>query len=174
MRRKPEPRLVLTRKSDNDKRQLIGDLPPLRDLAALAGRAGYEPYSKHKLRPRAFGLEPFDGVPEDTTYCDGHADFSNEDFMKIPTLLRRGIMSGLIGDKMAQGDPKLVWTVDDNGWVYEGRITHQGRAIYHGYPLLPGDAMATKVIARFSRWVTTNGTSIENEALRAAQERYRG
>jgi len=97
---------------------------------------------------------------------------------KIPRLIQRGIISGLIGDKQAQGDPKIFWTVDDNGWVYEARITTPSRAVYHGYPLLPGDAMAIKVISRFSRWTLGDGElqnndSLAREALRAAQERYR-
>jgi hypothetical protein len=36
--------------------------------------------------------------------------------------------------------------------VYEARLTSKARAIYHGYPLLPGDPVANKVISRFRDW----------------------
>ena len=60
-RRKPDPRLVVARSSDNDKRRLREPIPTNAWLLALADRASFEGYSKHKLQPRAFGLEPFTG-----------------------------------------------------------------------------------------------------------------
>lgn len=182
--RRPQRRTLAPRRSDNDKRELAAH--PLRqaDLARLADRASYEPYAKHKLHPRAFGLDPVPTISEDPTYCDGHAQFEPSDMARIPLLLRRGIFAGLIGQQGAPDDPRTLWTIDATGWIFEGRITHPGRAAYHGYPLLPGDAMATKVISRFEQWVC--GTPAEllyecdqmtrNEGiaiLTAAQERYR-
>jgi hypothetical protein len=179
MRRKPARKLSLLRRSHNDHRRLIDNLPQRRHREALVARITYEGYGKHKMHPRAFGLEPVPGVSEDATYCDGHAGFRPEDMVRIGTLVRRGIMAGLIGDKVSQNDPGLFWTIDDNGWVYEARITLPGRAIYHGYPLLPGDAMATKIIGRLSRWIGLEEARLEIDplvdgALRAAQELYRG
>lgn len=179
MRRKPDRRLITVRRSNNDKRELVENIPSLANRQALVNRVTYEPHSKHKSRPRAFGLEPLGAVSEDATYCDGHAGFEPQDTNRIPQLVWRGITAGLIGAKQAQGDPKVIWTVDDNGWVYEARLTMPSRAVYHGYPLLPGDAMAIKVISRFSRWVLGDGSELQGNdpvarvALDAAQERYR-
>lgn len=182
--RRPERRALTPRRSDNDKRELAA-LPLLaEDLARLAERVDYEPYAKHKLHPRAFGLDPIPTVSDDPTYCDGHAQFEPKDMRRIPSLLRRGIFAGLIGHQGAPYDPRTLWTIDATGWVFEGRITHPGRAIYHGYPLLPGDAMAAKVIGRFERWVYETSrqdlytcdrmTRDEGIAiLSAAQERYK-
>lgn len=75
-----------------------------------------------------------------------------DDITKVPILLERGILVGLTSDTESAGKPRLIWTVDDNGWVYEARLTNAGAGLYHGYPLLPGDAMAIKVVARFSDW----------------------
>src|SRR5271169_324862 len=125
-RRKPDKRLEILRSSDNDKRRLREPLPEKDWLAALAKRASFQGYSKHKLNPRAFGLEPFTGSRDDATYCDGHAQFGPAD---------------LIGHNDAQGDPTLIWAVDDNGWIYEGRITIPGRTLYHGYPVLRTEAI---------------------------------
>jgi hypothetical protein len=44
--------------------------------------------------------------------------------------------------------PKLLWTIDASGWIFELRITNSGQAEYHGYPLLPGDAFARHVLAK--------------------------
>jgi hypothetical protein len=89
-------------------------------------------------------------------------------------------MANLVSENTIQGDHKLVWMVDDNGWIHEARITTPGRGDYHGYPLLPGDAMATKILTRFANWALDEERPLAaddptaREALRAAQERYRG
>ena len=67
-RRRPDSRLVAHRSSDNVKRALE-PAPNPATLTALAERVCYEPYAKHKLAPRAFGLEPMAGISEDTSYC---------------------------------------------------------------------------------------------------------
>lgn len=151
--RKPERRLTTARRSDNDKRALA-DLPlASAALAGLAERVDYEAYAKHKLNPRAFGLEPIPAISDDPTYCDGHAGFAPEDVGRVKGLLRRGVFAGLIGRPGVPEEPRTLWTLDESGWIFEGRITHPGRAIYHGYPILPGDAIAAKVTSRFQSWL---------------------
>lgn len=68
-------------------------------------------------------------------------------------LLIRGIRAGLFGDLVSNGDPTMLWTIDESGWIYELRLTVAGQALYHGYPLLPSNALGRKVIARFEAWV---------------------
>jgi hypothetical protein len=170
-RRKPPRRIAVARHSDNEKRRLCEPPPDLEFRRSLAARAHFEGFGKHKLEPRAFGLEP---VPfgEDDTYCDGHAGFSPADVARLPQLLQRGIWAGLIGHNYKQGDPTLIWTVDDNGWIYEGRITIPSQALYHGYPILPSDAFGKMVIARYTHWVYDQDDNQLIETLRNAQERY--
>jgi hypothetical protein len=92
---------------------------------------------------------------------------------RTPELLRRGIEAGLIGANENQGDPTLLWTIDDNGWIYEARITSPGNALYHAYPVLPGEAIARKVIARFRvRAYELNDQTLIG-AFQRAQEKYR-
>lgn len=150
--RRPPTRTNANRHGTNVKRQLR--TPPLDDaaLAALMARASYEAYAKHKRNPRAFGLNPIPGISIDPTYCDEHAGFTPEDVSRISALLSRGILTGLTSEPGGSGVPRLLWTVDDNGWVYEARLTNEGQALYHGYPLLPGDPVANKVISRFRDW----------------------
>jgi hypothetical protein len=172
VRRKPDPRLVVARSSNNDKRRLREPLPADAWLLSLADRAVFEGYAKHKLRPRAFGLEPFTGQREDATYCDGHAGFTRADMPRAPILLRRGILSGLVGDNDSQGDPTLIWTVDDNGWIYEGRVTIPGRAVYHAYPVLRSEAVARAVIARYIQYAYDRGMAALLPSVQQLQGRY--
>lgn len=72
---------------------------------------------------------------------------------RAPILLQRGILAGLIGAKVSQGDPTLLWTVDDSGWIYECRLTIPGAATYHGYPVLPNEAISRAVIVRYLSYV---------------------
>ena len=88
-------------------------------------------------------------------------------------------MAALWSESASHGDPRILWTVDDNGWIYEMRITVPGRAQYHGYPILPNDAFARKIISRFIDWASSlSETEIENDplarrAMSEVQEKYR-
>jgi hypothetical protein len=148
---KPAPRLVVERASDNQKRELRTPAPNAADRATLAARLAYAGSAKHKLKPRAFGLDPAPRDADDTL-CDGHAGFTPEDMPRALDVLKRGVLAGLIGHNDKQGDPTILWAIDDNGWIYEARITTPTQGIYHAYPLLPADAFAKKVIARYRGW----------------------
>lgn len=143
----------MTRDGRNKERRLVEPAPDQTYREALAGRAEYGASPKHKHGPYKFGLSPYTGAKEDSTFCDAHADFRPTDMDRIPGLLLRGISAGLIGKGDAKGDPPLLWTVDDNGWIYEARITNPGQALYHAYPVLLNEAIARKVIERYSLWV---------------------
>jgi hypothetical protein len=169
--RKPKKRLVVERSSDNDKRCLREPRPTAKTCVALAARVRFEGSGKHKLAPRAFGLDPA-ASDEDDTYCDGHAGFTPGDVTRVPVLLTRGILAGLVGHNDKQGDPTLIWTIDDNGWIYEGRITIPSQAIYHGYPLLPSDAFAKIVIARYAEWAYDQDDPQPVTAVQNAMGRY--
>lgn len=171
MAKRPKRRLVTESSSDNDKRQLREPMPTTAGLCALAARASYAGSGKHKEQPRAFDLEPAASDADDT-FCDGHAGFTPEDMARVPALVERGITAGLIGHNDKQGDPTIIWTVDDDGWIYEGRITTPTQAVYHGYPLLPSDAFAKKVIARYTEHVYTPGNTHLLSSLEQAMERY--
>lgn len=176
MRRKPPPRVLQPRLSENEKRDLSPTLPSMDDRADLRARATYAGYAKHKRDPYAWGLEPFHGRAPDRTFCED-SGFGIADQVRIPQLLRRGIDAGLFGDLIRQGDPTMLWTLDDDGWIYELRQTIPGRAVYHGYPLLPTNALGRKVIARFESWYLSRPRAQRQPvilaALRGAQERYR-
>ena len=176
MRRRPPRRALQPRLSDNEKRDLSPTIPSIEERDALSARATYAGYAKHKRDPYAWGLEPFAGYAPDRSFCED-VGFRMVDAARTVDLLRRGITAGLFGDLYRHDEPTMLWTVDDNGWIYELRHTVPGRAIYHGYPLIPTNALGRKVIARFEAWLFSiprrQRSAILVDALRAAQERYR-
>ncbi len=139
---------------------------------ALADRTRFEGSGKHKLEPRAFGLEPAPSDADDT-YCDGHADFRPADIQRVPGLIRRGIRASLLDGRTSQDDPLLFWTIDDNGWIYEFKLTNPGQSVYHGYPVLPTDPLAKAVIRRYGDWVRDQNDAALTNSLAAALELYR-
>ena len=147
-RKKPAPRVVTQRSRNNANRRLIAALPTAASRVELSARVTYGGYSKHKYNPTAYGLSPYAGQDEERTYCDEHAHFDKGDIHRIPALLVRGVMLGLWSDQNNGDAPSLLWTLDESGWIFELRITNSGQALYHGYPVLPGDAFARHVLVR--------------------------
>ncbi|HYD23819.1 MAG TPA: hypothetical protein VEB68_03415 [Croceibacterium sp.] len=178
MRKKPDKRVIDERVADNQKRRLLLEMPARTLREQLADRITYEGSGAHKADPYSWGIEPYRGRRRDRTYCDLHARFKFKDRLRIQRLLRRGVIGGLISDHALKGDPSMLWTIDDNGWIYELRITNPGHAIYHGYPVLPSDPLARKIIARLSAWASDEAeervedTEILEAALLAAERRY--
>ena len=157
------------RKSDNYKRRL--DPSPDPDaLLKLSQIAVYVGISKHKYAPLAFGLEQYTGAKdEDRTMCDRDADFGVQDMTRAQTILRNGIAAGLVGKDNGK---RMVWGIDQTGWVFEARITNPTQHIYHGYPVRASEAVAEYVLARFATWCSSHGSERDKAVLKAAQDRY--
>ena len=170
---KPPSRTARVRASSNDPRRLSVAPPTPEERAELAARATFAPYGKHKRHPGAYGLDPYSGQQEDPSYCDEHASFGPGDMKRAPTILRRGIDAGLFGKVNKKDDPGLLWSVDDNGWIYEAQITNPGYAVYHAYPVLPNEAIARKVLMRYADYVAGSGDPGLAASLQAAQRRYK-
>ena len=156
-RTRPTARVRPQRSRENVKREVSANQPLTADCAALFARASYGPYSKHKYHPHAYGLLPYTGGDAERTYCDEHAGFGLADRTRVPTLLERGIHLGLWSERIVDDVPALLWTIDDNGWIYELRITNSVQAEYHGYPVLPGDAFAQVILAHARQIAFTVG-----------------
>ncbi len=178
-RKKPTPRVVVERSRNNANRRLIASLPDTASRVELSARVTYGGYSKHKLNPTAYNLSPYAGQDEERTYCDAHANFGKESLHRIPALLVRGVMLGLWSDQNNGDAPSLLWTLDEGGWIFELRITNSVQAQYHGYPVLPGDAFARRVLIR-AREVAFNESEFPvdkdpgvHAAIAAAETFYR-
>ena len=160
------------RHSDNIKRRLMLN-PDKRIIGVLIKRACYGGYAKHKRHPAHFGMVPDRGLHEgDATLCDEHAGFGPQDCKRIPVLLRRGARAGLLGQDCRAGIPRVLWTIDDNGWIYEARLTNHVACEYHGYPIRPSEAIARQVYERFSQWVEDCGVKEDRRAMIQCKVRY--
>ena len=164
--KKPAKRPVMPpRGSNNDKRRLIRNPEPGR-IELLLKSVRYQGYSKHKLWPHLFGLEPFRGKRGDATLCDKHANFRPEDFGSIDDMIKRGLRAGLVGHK------ELIWAIADNGWIYEARVTNVGQTEYHGYPVRDSEAIAEPVYRRFAAWAQESGDQVARLAAENCKRRY--
>lgn len=126
----------------------------------------YQGSPKHKRHPHRFGLEPFNGDRDDATLCD-EADFLPEHMNDIHALIQRGIRAGLIGHTA-----RLLWTVADDGWIFEARETNRETTEFHGYPILPEESIARLVFDRFANWAERHGTPADRSAATACRLRY--
>jgi len=165
--KKPKPRIdIPPRNSDNVKRRLHA-APDAALIARLSGAARYAGYAKHKAAPEAFGLEPHRKPRGDGTLCDRDAGFTPSQVPSIPRLLRRGIQAGLIGES-----PRIIWTIGDDGWIFEGRITNAEQDEYHGYPVRPTEPIAEAVYRRYLIWAGVYGNLEDKEAASRCQAMY--
>lgn len=165
--KKPPRRIdIPPRDSDNAKRRLHPAPDPAL-MERLCGAARYAGYAKHKAAPADFGLPPYNKPRGDATLCDGHARFTPSQVSSIPRLLRRGIRAGLIGDS-----PRIIWTVGDDGWIFEGRITNAEQDEYHGYPVRPTEPIAEPVYRRYAHWAQVRGDEQDREAAARCRAMY--
>jgi hypothetical protein len=164
MKRPPKRPIDIQRNSDNCKRKLVEDSDIEINKRRLSN-AFFKGYAKHKAYPRAFGLPPFQAERGDATLCDRDAGFQSTDSHRIPDLLQRGITAGLIGERM-------IWTIDDNGWIYELRLTNRGTDEYHGYPVRSTEAIAEIVFRRYEEWAKSQRPGSDVDAVEACRDRY--
>jgi hypothetical protein len=141
-------------------------------LDSLEARAVYNGIPKHKEEPLKFGLPLYTGRRGDETLCDRDAGFTPDERNTVPPLLIRGIRAGLVGHIERQGVPTILWSVSDQGWIFEARITNVGLADYHGYPVRPSESIAEQVYRRFLDWARVQGTDLDRKAAANCRALY--
>lgn len=161
---RPKTRSNLPPRSDEKRKRCLDDAVSQDMLTARFKGIRYKGSSKHKRCPHLYGLEPFKGPRGDATLCDEHAGWQRSSEDRIPRLLGRARDAALVGS--------LIWTVDDNGWIYELQSTNSEQNEHHGYPLRPTDPFAEKIINRFATWAARHGTDQDIQAARACKARY--
>lgn len=157
MKQPPKGPELPPRKSDNHKRRLKKDVK-LEVVLDLLARVFYKGHPKHKRHPHLFGLEPFNGNRGDSTLCDEDANFDLTRMAEVPSLIERGLRARLVGSNA------LLWTVADDGWIFEGRLTNPVTLEYHGYPVRQNEAIAKKVCFRYWEWAFISGGETDQEA----------
>jgi len=110
--------------------------------AALAERTTYVGSALHKSKPGNYGFQPPVNPRAWKSICDGLRVILAEE---ARDLFRRGIVTGMFSDFEDGELPKYVWSVDDDGEVYEAKIS-PGSNSYKGYRLEEEDAMRDTVL----------------------------
>ena len=82
-------------------------------------------------------------------------------------MMHRGIRAGLIGHT-----GRILWTIADDGWIFEARETNRDVSEFHGYPVLPEEAIAGLVFGRFAAWSDGHGTATDRAARDSCRSRY--
>ena len=129
------------RNANNPKRRIApqGSFDP----DHLVRRPRYLGSPHHKKYPADYGFNPPTAPRPHKSLCDGKRIVT---LGEAEVLFRNGMKYGMVSRHEVNGFPKYVWTVDENGDVYEAKLGHDGRS-YHGYRLGADDrAMRRQVI----------------------------
>lgn len=118
------------RQSNNPKRRIAptGSLDE-QEVERLVAESRYVGSALHKQLPGNYGFHPPVNPRPHKSLCD---DIRSIQLEEARRLFESGIRRGMVST-CRQGDlPKYVWSVDDQGEVYEAKIGNDG---YHGYRL---------------------------------------
>ncbi len=100
----------------------------------------------HKSRPGDYGFHPPVNPRPSKSVCDGLRVVL---LAEAQQLFRNGIMMGMFSVSHADGPPKYVWSVDDQGEPYEAKVV-PGTVTYKGYRLEEEDEMRKVVLKEWA------------------------
>jgi hypothetical protein len=100
--------------------------------SALSCAVRYTGNPAHKRNPGDFKLTPPAAPRQNATLCDDARVFRKDE---AASLLKNGARLGLV-DKRSNGRfPMLIWSVRDDGVIFEAELENPGLGEYHGYPM---------------------------------------
>lgn len=128
----------MARPGNNPKRR-IASIERLSEAerSSLARNIRYVGSGHHKRSPADYGLDRTSPRPH-KSLCDGSKTVS---LREANALIKKGILSGMFSDFFINGHPKFIWSVGDDGEVYEAKTDIVALGAYHGYPLEEEDDM---------------------------------
>lgn len=98
---------------------------------ALLANAKYVGSGHHKRNPADYGLERTNPRPT-KSLCDLVRIIP---LSEAQELLRRGIQAETVSTLAYDGFPKYIWSVSEDGEIYEAKTDSSTPGDYHGYPL---------------------------------------
>ena len=127
-------------------------MPPaeeaVNELEQLAEKATYGGNPGHKRNPGDFGLQPPSIPRQGKSLCDDAEILTRRE---AESLLREGIRRGLVSVQERNGWPQYVWAVTANFVAVEAMLENAQTGTYHGYPMLPSDPLAEKVLEQWGK-----------------------
>lgn len=109
----------------------------------LAGAVRYVGSASHKLHPAAYGFPRSEPRPQ-KSLCDMVRPILLPEAVK---LVADGIERGMFSEPQSDGFPKFIWSVSEQGEVFEAKTDRHGTGEYHGYPLEDEDSMRDHVLS---------------------------
>jgi hypothetical protein len=111
----------------------------------LCTRLIYTGSGIHKRHPADYGFQPPCNPRPWKSLCD---DLRTVRKAEARELFRQGILKGMVSQLSSDGVPKYVWSVAEDGEVFEAKIDRDG---YHGYRLGDDDDMRNLVLNEWKR-----------------------
>lgn len=71
--------------------------------------------------------------------------------LQAKRLFGAGINAAMTSKLLPHRFPKFVWSVDEDGTVYEAKTDIKNPGAYHGYPLEPEDAFRQTVLDEWKK-----------------------
>jgi len=102
----------------------------------LAKKVHYVGNPEHKRNPGDFALTPPSAPRADKTLCDLAGIRLKSDAVSV---LRGGVLKGLISDKKRGTFPQNIWSVNSERIPFEAQLDNQETGTYHGYPMPEAD-----------------------------------
>jgi hypothetical protein len=111
----------------------------------LITRLRYTGSALHKRRPGDYGFQPPFNPRAVKDLCDapGNRPILSAEAQE---LFAAGIRKGMFSQLHANGVPKYVWAVDQNGDVYEAKTAADRETDYHGYRLGDDEAVMRRYV----------------------------
>lgn len=91
----------------------------------------------HKRNPADYGFDRANPRPT-KSLCDANRVIAQAEAQK---LIMDGISRRMFSSPLEDGWPKYIWSVSDNGEVFEAKTHPNTPGQYHGYPLADEDDM---------------------------------
>ena len=114
--------------------------------ASLAKKVRYTGNPAHKRDPGDFNLTPPAASRKNATLCDDAGVFKHREAIR---LLKDGAKNGLVDSRSDGEFPLLIWSVRQDGVVFEAELENCVRGDYHGYPMPLRDPFRTEVLQAF-------------------------
>lgn len=117
------------------------------DVERLEKNARYIGSGHHKRSPADYGFERTNPVPT-KSLCDLNGVVT---LGEAQALMLSGIKKKMISPILADGFPKYIWSLTDDGRVYESKTHPNTPGQYHGYPLEKDDDTREYILGEWKK-----------------------
>lgn len=138
------------REGNRPDRRFVPDVALNRiERETLAARITYTGSAHHKRRPGDYGFQPPVNPRPNKDVCDAKGK-RQVLLTEAQSFFAAGLRKGMVSAPGTNGLPKYVWSVDENGDVFEAKARPERETEYHGYRLgADEDTMRRYILAEW-------------------------